>query len=345
MKQAEKIYMISDAAKQVEVEAHVLRYWEEELEVPAKRNEMGHRYYTEEDIRRFIRIKELKEQGLQLKAIRHMLKNGDLQTPVLLFDKPEGQQGAEMAGLSQSELDMGKRHVVMVKKGEFLPVEEKTMALQEETREQKSYRLQQLLKDMIAEAVQCNTEEICQDIKETLLKELDYQFRLREEREEAREEERAARQEEHYQQIDELIRSYARRGKRGKRVRKDAAARRENAQKEALQKKENRMRKEAEKETEEEEARIEETGIGIEEPEMEETIGQVNEEINEAADEEMVKENLAGEETAKEDGPKEEENQEEMAGEAEEQEENGKEKAKSKGFFPRLFLGKKRSVL
>ena len=36
MKQAEKIYMISDAAKKVEVEAHVLRYWEEELEIPAK---------------------------------------------------------------------------------------------------------------------------------------------------------------------------------------------------------------------------------------------------------------------------------------------------------------------
>ena len=27
-------YMISDAAKKVEVEAHVLRYWEEELELP-----------------------------------------------------------------------------------------------------------------------------------------------------------------------------------------------------------------------------------------------------------------------------------------------------------------------
>ena len=34
MKQVEKIYMISDAAKQVKVEAHVLRYWEEELELP-----------------------------------------------------------------------------------------------------------------------------------------------------------------------------------------------------------------------------------------------------------------------------------------------------------------------
>ena len=27
-------YMISDAAKMVDVEAHVLRYWEEELELP-----------------------------------------------------------------------------------------------------------------------------------------------------------------------------------------------------------------------------------------------------------------------------------------------------------------------
>ena len=34
----EKIYLISDAAKQVQVETHVLRYWEEELGLPIKRN-------------------------------------------------------------------------------------------------------------------------------------------------------------------------------------------------------------------------------------------------------------------------------------------------------------------
>ena len=39
-------YMISEAAKQVGVESHVLRYWEEELELEISRNEMGHRYYT-----------------------------------------------------------------------------------------------------------------------------------------------------------------------------------------------------------------------------------------------------------------------------------------------------------
>ena len=194
MKQAEKIYMISDAAKQVQVEPHVLRYWEEELEMPAKRNEMGHRYYTEEDIGQFKKIKELKEQGLQLKAIRHMLKNGGLQTMLT-------SQTAE-----EPDSDIGKRHVVMVKKGEFLPVSDHPVAVQEESREQKNLRLQQLLRDMIMEAVQSSNQELCREIKESLLKELDYQFRLQEEKEDAREEERIGRQEEHYRQIDELLR-------------------------------------------------------------------------------------------------------------------------------------------
>ena len=46
-------YMISDAGNIVNVESHVLRYWEEELGIPIKRNELGHRYYTSEDVERF----------------------------------------------------------------------------------------------------------------------------------------------------------------------------------------------------------------------------------------------------------------------------------------------------
>ena len=37
-------YMISDAANMVQVESHVLRYWEEELELTVPRKELGHRY-------------------------------------------------------------------------------------------------------------------------------------------------------------------------------------------------------------------------------------------------------------------------------------------------------------
>ena len=52
---ADTHYLISDASRKVDVESHVLRYWEEELEMNIPRNEMGHRYYTELHIRLFKR--------------------------------------------------------------------------------------------------------------------------------------------------------------------------------------------------------------------------------------------------------------------------------------------------
>ncbi len=189
MKQAEKTYLISDAAKQVEVEAHVLRYWEEELKLPVKRNELGHRFYTKEDINRFKEVRDLKERGLQLKAIRSLLTRADTN---ILQGIEEGSVNHSMEGI--------KRHVLMVNKGELVP-------MTEESRENKSLRLQQLLQAMIAEAVRSSNREACEEIKESLLKELDYQFRLQEEREEEREQIRFDRQEEHYRKVDELIRS------------------------------------------------------------------------------------------------------------------------------------------
>lgn len=201
MKQAEKIYLISDAAKQVQVESHVLRYWEEELELPIKRNELGHRYYTEEDITMFKEVRDLKERGLQLKAIRTLLSR-------------------EVKGKEKEPLE---RHVVMVNKGQFMPV-------QEESREAKSLRLQQLLQQMIAEAVRSNNREVCEEIKESVIKELDYQFRLQDEREEEREEARICRQEAHYRQIDELLRTRSK--KRGFGAKNDDEKRANEAKKE-----------------------------------------------------------------------------------------------------------------
>lgn len=67
-------YLISDASKKVDVETHVLRYWEEELGLSIPRNEMGHRYYTEFHIHLFRQVKQLKARGYQLKAIRTALQ-------------------------------------------------------------------------------------------------------------------------------------------------------------------------------------------------------------------------------------------------------------------------------
>lgn len=70
---SEKSYSISEAAAMVEVETHVLRYWEEELEIDIRRNEMGHRCYEDRDVKILQRVKILKDKGIQLKAIKDMV--------------------------------------------------------------------------------------------------------------------------------------------------------------------------------------------------------------------------------------------------------------------------------
>lgn len=82
-------YMISDAANVVEVETHVLRYWEDELGLDIPRNDLGHRYYTRENIQQFIKIKELKEQGYQLRAIKEILKGNSVPQQTTVERTPE----------------------------------------------------------------------------------------------------------------------------------------------------------------------------------------------------------------------------------------------------------------
>ena len=66
-------YMISDAARQAGVEAHVLRSWEEELDIKVGRTELGHRYYTDKTIYIMKKVKELRDKGFQLKAIKVLI--------------------------------------------------------------------------------------------------------------------------------------------------------------------------------------------------------------------------------------------------------------------------------
>ena len=69
----EKRYTVRQAVTMTGVKSYVLRYWEEELDLRIGRNELGHRYYTPFDIQLFLKINELKNRGLQLKAIRTLI--------------------------------------------------------------------------------------------------------------------------------------------------------------------------------------------------------------------------------------------------------------------------------
>lgn len=183
--------LISDAAKEVNVENHVLRYWEEELHLPIKRNELGHRYYTEEDVERFKQIKSMKERGLQLKAIKMILKNGKVD----MLSQPEALVEKEMPHLPIDIVDKG----------------EQIHEIATENKEDKSRRLQWLLQQLIRETLQENNQLLCREIKESVVKELDYQFRIQEERDEERDKLQMQRTEEYYKKMDELLRKKSRR--------------------------------------------------------------------------------------------------------------------------------------
>lgn len=230
-------YLINEVAKEVHVESHVLRYWEEELEIPITRNRQGHRVYTEEDIRRFIRIKNLKDQGLQLKAVKlvlDQLQESEDEEEYMKQDNPFAQKqltkinkGGEMKVIQIKEMKSLDRHdnVSHDRKSENrseLAIRKKDEVVKDELEQQeKLARMQYLLQKMIADAVRSNNQtlidELSGQMKENICKEMDYQFRLleeheeereaaREAREEEREKARRAMEEEHYKHIDTMLR-------------------------------------------------------------------------------------------------------------------------------------------
>ena len=192
----------------VHVETHVLRYWEEELQLPIKRNEMGHRYYTEQDISRLREIKVLKEQGLQLKAIRTVLVKEEEEAKQTEGESvTESQKNIARETEQEAVMSKAQKYMVTLSKDKSVTVESKQEVLpeyplKEDEKNQKAARLQYLLQHMITEAVKSANRELCTEVKESILKEMDYQFRLQEERDE----ERWKKEEEHYRKIDEMIR-------------------------------------------------------------------------------------------------------------------------------------------
>ena len=159
-------YMISDAAGMVGVETHVLRYWEEELDLTIPRNEMGHRYYTRDNIAEFQKIKELKEKGYQLKAIRAAIHKNEIPPEPQMLIQPEKEIQAPVNQLSAEE---------------------------------RMAQFRELMSSIVGQAIEQNNEELSQtisrEIHETVLKEMNYLFR---EQEDA--------QEERYKKLDAAIR-------------------------------------------------------------------------------------------------------------------------------------------
>ena len=171
----EQRYLISEASRKTGTEAHVLRYWEEELALKIPRNELGHRYYTESHIELFQEIQELKNKGYSLKAIRDILVGNELVGEEDLEPDPaysEGEAAPSDASASlpdNPELSEENLQIIQARKLE---------------------QFQNLMTDIVTEALARNnpalSHEVGSQVGDKLAKELNYAMREREDLEEAR---------------------------------------------------------------------------------------------------------------------------------------------------------------
>lgn len=195
-------YMISDTARKVDVEAHVLRYWEEELEIPIARNEMGHRYYTPDNINLLKKIKELKEQGFQLRAIKillpQLLENKDCGIEQFFAMREElnyqvSAMGQEiMAREHMQDKSVGQAVDNSAKEGQLVAGSSQIQRLHS----QKIVQFQNIIKSAITEALEENNYALEEKVGDKVIKHVDYMLRMNEERDDER-----------FKKLDEAIRA------------------------------------------------------------------------------------------------------------------------------------------
>lgn len=187
-------FMISEAAKQVQVESHVLRYWEEELGLTIGRTEMGHRYYTKDDILLFRCIKKLKDEGMLLKDLKPLIPELK-QTRLKLkgdLDKPSVKAVACESTADPAAQEIKAQIQPPAPAAEHAGPSEVIPFTQLE-------QVRSLIGDVLSEVVTDNNEVLKKDISKAVtadvMREMDFLFQAKERQEE-----------EHFRKLDCLIR-------------------------------------------------------------------------------------------------------------------------------------------
>ncbi len=184
----EKRYMISDASRMLGIESHVLRYWEEELDIVIPRNEMGHRYYTDYHINLLRNIRKLKQQGYGLRAIKMMLSD------------PNGASEKNTGNLPEIRVNFEA---------------ENRLEAAESSMNAKLEQFQSIMDGIVSKAIHNSTKnlgkELSDDVSQNVLKGVNYMMRLQDEKEDAR-----------YKKLDELMRSRQKESRKERRNRQKA---------------------------------------------------------------------------------------------------------------------------
>lgn len=177
-------FMISEAAKKVQVESHVLRYWEEELHIPIGRTEMGHRYYTPDDIQLFCCIKKLKNEGVLLRDLKPLIP--ELKSTRQIMRHTENKDKNAIAKTPAPDLASECKPATTA-----APVEVITETQLEHVRS----LIGEVLTEVVTENNKALEKEISTQVTADVIREMDFLFQAKEQQEE-----------EHFRKLDSLIR-------------------------------------------------------------------------------------------------------------------------------------------
>ncbi len=197
-------FMISEAAKQVDVESHVLRYWEEELGLTIGRTEMGHRYYTKDDIQLFRCIKKLKDEGMllrdlkplipELKATRLRLKTSGTENSAPIEEQKEAPASGISVPAAAAAAELASQQTAVPAQPDTTPETAEVVIPLE-----KIDQIRALFGDVFREVLSENNNVLKKDISSTVttdvMHEMDYLLQVRD-----------RQQEEHFRKLDTLIR-------------------------------------------------------------------------------------------------------------------------------------------
>lgn len=200
---AEKEYSISEAAALVAVETHVLRYWEEELDIKIKRNEMGHRCYEEKDIKILQRVKTLKDKGILLKAIKDIVhkmyevleeeENRDVDTDKT--EKPEKSEKSEKADKpgkitdekrSAGKDDKSEQLTALIETIDTVRLRDDDVRIVDFKMAQFQNMMDKIVSNSIKDNLRVISQSVSASVSDDVVKQVDVVMKEQEEREEAR---------------------------------------------------------------------------------------------------------------------------------------------------------------
>ena len=167
----EKIYSVSEAVRLVGVESHVLRYWEEELGISIRRSSQGHRLYSERDIELFGKVREWRQKGLQLKAIRLLLNKEDVAEEAVDFDRQVKTIAYDEQGINEQGIDEQEAQSYEIVSTEDTKENlEKFMLIlkqmMKEVTEEQDRRLEQMISDAVRDEMETLYFEYIQIMRE-----------------------------------------------------------------------------------------------------------------------------------------------------------------------------------